>query len=358
MAGAIAALRRNPLMALLVFAPVVIVVSRISPEAHTALFAMAVAAIVPLAVLMSRATESIAAKTGDLVGGLLNATLGNLTEMVIALTALRAGMHELVKASLAGAMVTNLLFMLGASFLLGGMKHHVQEFNRVTARVQAAIMSLAVFALIVPAALGSMEAGTPEFFGRLSVGLSVLLIVTYALAMVFSFGTHREEFASKGGSEHEHAWPAGVALGVLAGVTVGVAVIAEILVGSVHAAAESFGMSQAFAGFVVVSLVGGAAEMSSAFSAARKDRLDLSVGIAMGSSTQIALFVAPVLVLLSHVIGPAPMDLRFAPGMVIMALIATLSATMVTSNGRSAWFSGVQLLAVYGIFAITLYMLP
>jgi Ca2+:H+ antiporter len=352
------ALQQRPLQILLVFVPIALVLERTSPDAHTALFLCSVAAIIPLAVLMSRATESIAARTGDLVGGLLNATLGNLTEMVIALTALRAGMHDLVKASLAGAIVTNLLFMLGAAFLLGGIRHHVQEFNRVTARVQSGMMMLAAFALIVPAAMTGVEGDTEAFFGRLSAGLSILLLAMYALSNVFTFVTHRELFVSKGGEHHEGGWSAGVAVGVLVAVTIGVAMVAEVLVGSVGVAAENFGMSQAFAGFIVVSLVGGAAEMASAFSAARQDRLDMSVGIAMGSSTQIALFVAPALVLLSHFIGPEPMDLRFEPGHVIMVLLATMAGVLVTNNGRSAWYSGVQLLAVYGIFAVTLYLLP
>lgn len=353
-------LRGNPLLWLLAFVPVVFAAQKLKPEAHTILFVLSVLAIVPLAALLSHATESVAAKTGDAVGGLLNATLGNLTELVIALTALRAGQYTLVKSSIAGAIVTNILFMLGASFLLGGLKHHVQEYNRVSARVQAGLLFLATVALLIPSATSQADSASgTAFTQKLSVGLAVLLIVAYGLGMLFSLKTHRELFAS---AEHAEAgeapWPIGLALGTLAVVTLLVALVSEVFVESVQKAAEAFGMTPAFVGFIVVALVGGAAEMASAFSGARKDRLDLSVGIALGSASQIALFVAPVLVLCSYVIGPTPMDLQFWPGAVVMMLIATLTAALVTNSGRSAWFVGVLLLMVYLIFAMTLYLLP
>jgi Ca2+:H+ antiporter len=302
----------------------------------------------------------VAARTGDAVGGLLNATLGNLTELVIALTALRAGQYMLVKASIAGAIVTNTLFMLGGSFLLGGLRYHVQEYNRVNARLQAGLLFLATVALLVPSAVA--EADSPaggSFTGAVSVGIAVLLIAAYGLGLVFSLKTHRELFA---GAEHEEgrepAWPMATALAALAGVTVLVALVSEVFVESVQKAAEAFGMTPAFVGFIVVALVGAAAEMASAFSGARKNRLDLSVGIALGSASQIALFVAPVLVLLSYVLGPAAMTLQFWPGAVVMMLIAAMTAALVTNSGRSAWFVGVLVLTVYLIFAMTLYLLP
>ena len=350
-------IRHNPLLWLLAFVPVVFAAAKLKPESHTLLFVLSVLAIVPLAALLSHATESVAAKTGDAVGGLLNATLGNLTELVIALTALAAGQYMLVKASIAGAIVTNSLFMLGASFLLGGLKYHTQEYNRASARFQAGLLFLATVALLIPSAV--TEADSTGFTQKLSVGLALLLIVAYALGMLFSLKTHREMFASAGhGEEGEAPWPMGLALATLAGVTVLVALVSEIFVESVQHAAETFGMTPAFVGFIVVALVGGAAEMASAFSGARKNRLDLSVGIALGSASQIALFVAPVLVLLSYVIGPTPMDLQLWPGAVVMMLIAVLTAALVTNSGRSAWFVGVLVLTVYLIFAMTLYMLP
>jgi Ca2+:H+ antiporter len=352
-------LRHNPMLWLLVFVPVLWLVAKLVPGAHTLLFILSVLAIVPLAVLLSHATESVAERTGDTVGGLLNATLGNLTELVIATAALRAGEYALVKGSVAGAIVTNTLFMLGASFLLGGLKHHVQDYNRATARLHAALLFLATIALISPSALAETEfvPGAP-LTQKLSLALAVLLILGYGLGLLFSLKTHREIFAGAEQAEHTSAWPLGLSLVTLAVVTVLVALVSEVFVESVQQAAETFGMSQAFVGFIVVALVGAAAEMAVAFSAARKDRLDLSVGIALGSASQIALFVGPVLVLLSYVVGPTPMDLQFWPGAVLMVFIATLVAGFITSSGRSAWFIGVLLLLVYAVFAITLYLLP
>ncbi|SHK84384.1 Ca2+:H+ antiporter [Bradyrhizobium lablabi] len=353
-------IRRTPLFWLLVLVPVVLVAQLLRPEAHTLLFLLSVAAIVPLAALLSRATESVAAKTGDLLGGLLNATLGNLTELLIALAALRAGQYVLVKASIAGAIVTNSLFMLGASLLLGGLKYHIQEYNRDSARLQAGMLFLATIAMLVPSLLAAADnAASAAFTHSLSVSLSVLLIVTYGLGLAFSLKTHRELFVSKDhhGSEEEE-WPLSLALGTLAAVTVLVALVSEVFVESVQQAAVALGITPAFVGIIVVALVGGAAEMVSAFAAARKNNLDLSVGIALGSAVQIALFVAPVLVLASYLLGPTPMDLQFWRGAVAMMLIASVTATFVTSTGRSAWFVGALTLTVYIIFAITLYLLP
>jgi len=352
-------IRRQPLLWLLVFVPTVFVAQNFRPGAHTLLFALSVLAIVPLAGLLSHATESVAVKTGDAAGGLLNATLGNLTELVIALAALRAGEYTLVKASIAGAIVTNTLFVLGISFFLGGLKHHVQEYNRVSARLQAGLLFLATVALLIPSAVAQEESvAMAAFTQKLSVGLAVLLIVAYGLGMLFSLRTHRELFASEEHVDDEVPWPLGLALPTLAGVTLLVALVSEIFVESVQKAAEAFGMTPAFVGFIVVALVGGAAEMGAAISGARKNRLDLSVGIALGSASQIALFVAPVLVLLSYAIGPSPMDLRLWPGAVVMMLFATLTASLVTNSGRSAWFVGILLIWVYAIFALTLYLLP
>ncbi|QJP17481.1 calcium/proton exchanger [Starkeya sp. ORNL1] len=361
MAPLLREIRDNAVLWLLIVVPAVFLAQAFQPEAHTLLFVLSVLAIVPLATLLSHATESVAARTGDAVGGLLNATLGNLTELIIALAALRAGQYTLVKASIAGAIVTNTLFMLGASFLIGGLKYHVQDFNRVSARLQTSLLFLAVIAMLAPSIVADADSATSTaFVNKLSVGLSVLLIGTYALGLVFSLKTHREFFGAIAPEEEagEVALPLGLALATLAGVTVLVALVSEVFVESVQHAAIAFGMTAAFVGFIVVALVGGAAEMASAFSGASRNRLDLSVGIALGSASQIALFVAPMLVLISYVIGPAPMDLLFWPGAVVMVLISTFTAFLTTSGGRSAWFVGVLLLMVYVIFSMTLYLLP
>ena len=344
----------------LAFVPIVLAAQILQPKAHTLLFVLSVVAIVPLAALFSHATESVATRTGDAIGGLLNATLGNLTELLIALTALRAGQYVLVKASIAGAIVTNALFMLGAALLVGGLKHHVQEYNRDRCapagrpavprdgRDAGSVGDRRCRPLPQPAV-------HPHAEPRASRSCSSSPTRSGCCSRSRPTRTVRQPEHARG---DEAPWPIGLALATLAGVTVLVALVSEMFVESVQQAAATFGMTPAFVGFIVVALVGGAAEMASAFSAARKNRLDLSVGIALGSASQIALFVAPVLVLLSYVIGPTPMDLQFWPGAVVMMLIATMTAALVTNSGRSAWFVGVLVLMVYLIFAMTLYLLP
>jgi len=351
-------IRDNRQLWLLVFVPVLFVVDHLAPESHTLLFVLSILAIFPLALLLSHSTEAVASRMGDATGGLLNASLGNLTELVIALTAFRAGEYALVKASIAGAIVTNTLFMLGASFLLGGLKHRVQEFNRVNARFQASLVFVATIAILIPSAVTAVDSvAMSTFTHQLSVGLSLLLIVVYGLGLLFSLKTHREFFSNQEETGGEHT-PMGAALATLAGATACVALVSEVFVESVQQAAVSFGMTPAFVGFIIVAIVGGAAEMASAFSGARKNRLDLSVGIALGSASQIVLFVAPVLVLLSYVLGPAPMDLQFWPSAVVMMFLAAMTVVLVTTNGRSTWFVGVLLLMVYVILAMPLYLLP
>jgi len=352
--------RQSPLLWMLAFVPLVLVMEAIAPSAHTTLFVLAVLAIIPLAALLSHATESVAEKTGDAVGGLLNATLGNLTELIIAIAALQAGEYTLVKASIAGAIVTNALFMLGASFLFGGLRHHVQDYNRAGGRLYSALLLMATIALVAPAAIADLDLAQGQTMTqKLSAGLAVLLIAAYGLGLLFSLKTHKELFASEAhGEADEKPWPLGLAVGTLLVVTVLVALVSEIFVSSVQKAGETLGMSPAFVGFIIVALVGAAAEMTVAFSAARKNRLDMSVSIALGSASQIALFVAPVLVLLSYAIGPKPMDLQFWPGAVTMVMISAVVASFITNSGRSAWFVGVLLVFIYAIFAMTLYILP
>lgn len=345
------------LLWLLAVVPLPLVVERVMPEASSLLFVLSVVAIIPLAALLSLATEQVAARTGDAIGGLLNATLGNLTELIIALTALRAGEYLLVKASVAGAIVTNTLFMTGAAFLLGGLKYHVQSFNSANTRLQMGLLFLAAFALMVPSALADMDSQTlPQ---SLSMTIAIILLLTYGLSLVFTLGTHAKYFAA---ASHEgtgeHVWPVSAAVIVLIGTTVTVALVSEVFVESLTGASTSLGLTPAFVGFIVVAIVGAAAEMTAAFSAARKNRLDLSLGISFGSSTQIALFVAPVLVLLSYVLGPEPMSLQFWPGAIVMIFIATLTAALVTASGHAAWFIGLLMLMIYGVFGATLFILP
>lgn len=354
-------IRHNRALWLLVFVPVLFVAAAVRPGGHGVLFVLSVLAIVPLAALLNVATESIVAKTGNTVGGLLNATLGNLTEMIIALTALSAGQHILVKASIAGVIITKTLFMLGMSLLLGGLKHRIQNHNRDNARLQEGLLFLAMIALLVPSAITDTEMAlsAPGLIQNLSLVLSILLIAAYALGLLFTLKTHREFFGSAShGETAEAGWPMTLALVVLAVVTVFVALVSELFVESVQEAARIFGMTPAFVGFIIVPIVGGVAEMTIAFTAARKNRLDLSIAISLGGASQIALFVAPVLVLASYMIGPGPMNLQFWPAAVVIMLMATLTAVLVTNSGRSAWFIGALVLDVYLVFATTLYLLP
>ena len=353
-------LRKNPVLWLLPLAPAALVAEQAAPQAHTLLFFLSVLAIVPLAALLGTSTEAIAARTGDTIGGLLNARLGNPPDPTIGLVALRAGMFDLVKASMAGAIVAATLFMLGAALLLGGLRHHVQDYNRDYSILQVNMLLLAAVTLFVPSALaGVEELKTSGYLEHLSVGLSILLIVSYLLGLLFSLGTHREVFAAaEGGAHGEKPWPVSAAIAGLAAATVLIALVSEAFVGSVQHAAEQLGMSPAFVGFVVVALAGAAPGLITAAAAARKNRLDMAVGISMGSASQNALFVAPVLALASYVLAPEPMTLTFKPGQVLMVFISVITAATVASSGRSAWYTGVQLIAVYLVFAITLYLLP
>jgi len=353
----LAAIRHNRILWLLPAVPAPLFAEAAAPGAHSLIFFLSILAIVPLAALLSLATEQVAARTGDAVGGLLNATLGNLTELLIALAALQAGEYMLVKATIAGAIVTNTMFMTGMAFLLGGLRHHVQDFNSGTARLQVALLFLAAFGLMVPSTLADID--SQSLPGSLSFAIAIILLAAYGFSLVFTLGTHRKYFAAAAHEAEEgEAWPIGLAVGVLLGSTVIVALVSEIFVESLTGASEAMGLTPAFVGFIVVAIVGAAAEMTAAFNAARKNRLDLSLGISFGSATQIALFVAPVLVLLSYVIGPAPMSLQFWPGAVVMIFIATLTAALTTSNGHSAWFIGLLMLMIYAIFGVTLFIMP
>ena len=360
------ALKLKPSLSwLLVFFPVTVGLHFFMPAAHAATFICACLAVVPLAGLLGRATEQIADRTGEGIGGLLNATFGNAAELIIALAALREGLHDVVKASITGSIVGNILLVLGAAFLAGGVKRPSQEFNAVGARVQASSLTLASIALILPAAfhfLGGSEAAEKE--SGLSLEISFVLLATYALSLLFSLKTHKHLFSGKHGAVEKpgkggHArWSTRRSVAVLAASTALVAWVSEILVASIGPAAEAFGMTGVFVGVIVVAIIGNAAEHSTAILAALGDRMDLAIGIAVGSSLQIALFVAPALVLASFAIGPAPMDLVFTPAEVLAVVLSVAIANQVTGDGESNWLEGVQLLSVYLILVAVFYFLP
>ena len=349
---------------LLLFLPATIGASWLVPQAHVLIFVSACLAIVPLAAWMGKATEHLAERTGEGIGGLLNATFGNAAEMIIGLMALRRGLTGVVKASITGGIIGNVLLVLGAALLAGGLRHPIQRFNAVAARSQATMLLLAAVALVAPAsyhALGGADAVLHET--SLSVEVAVVLLFTYALGLVFSLRTHGQLFAGHTAeaaiveSSRHRSWSLGRSLAVLAGATVLIAWMSEILVGSIEHAARAFGMSDVFVGIIVLAVVGNAAEHSTAVSVAIKDRMDLALGIAIGSSIQIALFVTPALVMASYFIAPVPMNLVFTPAEVLAVTLSAVIAGQICGDGESNWLEGAQLLAVYAILALLFYFL-
>jgi Ca2+:H+ antiporter len=351
------------LNALLIFLPVALYLEHFRPDAHTLIFFASCVAIIPLAGLMGRATEQIANRAGEGIGGLLNATFGNAAELIIAIVALRAGQIEIVKASLTGSIIGNVLLVLGAAFLAGGLRYKIQDFNPITARAQAQMLLVSAVAVIIPGLFHALRpVGIVVNEAAISLVIACLLIVLYVLSLVFSLRTHRDLFqGSHAETPHEHAeapWSLRMALGTLAIATVLIAWLSEILVGSVEQAAAQIGMSKVFVGVIIVAVVGNAAEHSTAVLAAIRNRMELSLGIAMGSSTQIALFVVPLLVFLSYAIAASPMDLTFTMGETFAIMIAAFIAAHVTGDGHSNWFTGALLLILYLILAVGFFHAP
>jgi Ca2+:H+ antiporter len=347
---------------LLLFVPVSILLDHSERASPALVFFAAALAIVPAARLIVQGTEHIATRTGSAVGGLLNATFGNLPELIIATVALRSGLLEMVRASIIGAILANLLMALGVALLVGGVRYHNQEFNARAARVYSSMMLLAVITLAGPGAFERVFS-TAEHLTQvhaLNVRLALMLMAVYALYLYFMLGTHRDEFAgeSEGGHGEGPAWSMPRALGTLVGASVLAAWMSEILVGAAEGTGEELGMSQTFIGMIIVAMVGGAAESLSAIAAGAKNKLDLTMGVVYGSCIQIALFVAPVLVLLSRMIAPEPLDLSFSRLELGVLLLAVLIGGSVGNDGKGNWFKGVQLLTVYATIALLLYFVP
>jgi Ca2+:H+ antiporter len=345
---------------LLVFVPIAIVLEFAAPESHTLIFIVACLAILPLAGFLGHATEELTHHTGEGAGGLLNATFGNAAELIIAGMALQKGLYPVVKASITGSIIGNILLVFGISVFAGGIRHKRQRFNVTGARSQSTLLTLAAIAVVMPAAfhyLSHSPSGQPE--ADLSLEISFVLLAAYGAHLLFSLQTHKQLFAGENATEKgAPAWSLKKSLLMLAGATALIAWVSEILVGSVEAAAASLGMTRIFMGVIVVAIVGNAAEHSTAVLMALKNRMDVSLGIALGSSLQIALFVAPVLVIASRFIGPRPMDLVFTPAEVLAVFVAVLITGQIASDGESNWLEGVQLLAVYIILAMVFFFLP
>jgi Ca2+:H+ antiporter len=321
---------------------------------------------VPTAALMGRATEELAARSGPGIGGLLNVTFGNAPELIIALFALGQGLHEVVKASIIGSIIGNILLVMGAAMLAGGIGREKQVFSRTGASVQTSMLLLAAAALLMPAIFELVEGkGLPapgaelidygSTVEHLSIAVAGVLIATYVLGLFFSLKTHRDIFNPEYEDEDSWGWSVRTSVIALAIAGVLVGVMSEVLVGSISEASEAAGLSEFFIGVIVVAIVGNAAEHWVAVLVARKDKMDLAVNIAIGSSAQVALFVAPVLVLASLLVGPGPLALVFNGFELGALLLAVLIANYVTQDGESTWFEGVQLLAVYAVLGLAFF---
>jgi Ca2+:H+ antiporter len=316
-------------------------------------------AILPLAGLMGEATEHLTHHTGPGVGGLLNASFGNAAELIIAFMALRAGETEIVKASLTGSIIGNILMVLGLAMLLGGWKHKELRFSRIAAESGSSMMILAVVALVIPAIYAQVtHHREPAHIESISLDISWVLILTYAASLFFSLSSHKHMFAGEGvddtAPEGGRPWSVRTSLLVLLAAAALVGVVSELLVHAVAEAGEAMGLGKIFMGVVVVAIVGNAAEHSTAVVVAMKGKMDLALGIAMGSSMQIALFVAPVLVIAGHFMG-RPLGLEFTVLEVVAVMLSVAAVALLIHDGRTNWFEGFQLLAIYTILAIAFY---
>jgi Ca2+:H+ antiporter len=324
-------------------------------------FIVSALAIVPLAGLLGKATEHVTSHVGAGVGGLLNASLGNAAELIIAFVALKEGLHDVVKASITGSIIGNILLVLGASMVAGGLRHEHQRFNRTAAGVGSSLLLLAAVGLVVPALFHFTAAARGVTVEReLSLEIAVILFVIYALSLIFSLKTHRHLYVGEPADAEESgtgAWGLRKSLWVLTVVTAAIAVMSEILVGAIEPAAHALGLTQVFVGVILVALVGNAAEHSTAVMVAMKNKMDLALGIAVGSSLQIALFVAPVLVFASYLVG-MPLDLLFTPFEVAAVTISVLAVGFVSMDGESNWMEGAMLIGIYFILALAFYFLP
>ena len=348
---------------LFAFIPIAIVLERSHASAPLIFFSAALS-IVPIARLIGNSTEHLSTYTGDAVGGLLNATFGNLPELIIATIALKEGLHVMVLASVAGAILANLLLAMGVSFFLGGIKFHNQDYNATSVRLYSSMMMIAVISLTIPSGFHTLAADT-ALSGRenlLNINLAVVLLIAYVLYLFFMIKTHSDFFKSEGadghGHEHGERWSKGRAVITLVIASVMAAFMSEVLVGAAEETGKVLGMSSVFIGVIFLAIVGGAAESISAVSMATKNKMDLSIGIALGSSIQIALFIAPLLVLLSTFIGPQQLNLIFPRPLIIALFLSVILAGMIANDGRSNWYKGVQLIIVYFILGMLLYFIP
>jgi Ca2+:H+ antiporter len=349
---------------LFIFVPIAVILEFVMPDSHALIFFTAALAIVPVARLISQSTENLAHYTGDSIGGLLNATFGNFPELIILLVALKAGLHEMVLATLIGGILANLLLALGVSFFAGGLKFHSQEFNPGSSRIYATMMLIAVISMVVPSAFSRLfsEGAVIEQEHSLNLGIAIILLITYLLYLFFMIRTHPDLFKSKesetDGEKEEKHWSMSRAIISLIAASVLAAFMSEILVGSAEETGKSLGMTERFIGMIILAIVGGAAESLSAISMARKNKLDLTLSIALGSCIQIALLLAPVMVICSYFIAPEPLNLSFGRVELGSLFLAVLLGSMIATDGKSNWYKGIQLIIIYLIIAVLFYFMP
>ncbi len=345
--------------ALLVFIPIAIVV-RFLNIGGVWLFLTASAAIIPLAKILGTATQQLVSRVGNAIGALLNATFANAVEMIIAFFALEKGLYEVVKASITGSILGNILFVLGLSFFLGGLGRDKQSFNKTAAGITASQLTLATMGLIIPAAFVLTSGGqaTSDLKEQMSIGVAIILLVSYAAQLVFFLRTHKHLYSEE--EElimHGQVWSVKHSVGVLVATTVLVGVMAEILVEGLDYLTTTLGLSNLFVGVILLALVGSAAENVTAVMVAMKGKMDLALNIAMSSTFQIALFVAPVLVLIGFFIG-RPLDLVFNLFEVVAVVVSMLIVNAITQDGEINWFEGVQLLSAYSILGVAFFFHP
>jgi Ca2+:H+ antiporter len=348
---------------LLLFFPVAIALEHFAPSRTLLIFAAAALSIIPLAALMARATGVLATKLGPAIGGLLNATFGNAAEFIICLAALRSGLQDMVKASLAGAIIGNIMLVMGLAMFIGGLRRREQRYDAASARSLATMLTLAVIALVLPAAFVAVAPSERESLGAISVWIAIALIVVYVcnVARTLALQRHAPAGGEAASDDHAHvlpAWKPGTAALILGGVTLGIVWMSEVLVSVIEPATQALGLSPAFAGVFVLAVLGSAAEQATAVVAAHHDRMDLAMSIALGASVQLALLIAPLLVIVSFFVGPSPMSLLFGSGLVLTLVLAVVITGQVAGDGRSDWLRGVELLAVYLILAAVYYYAP
>lgn len=349
---------------LLILVPVTIGMDLAGVGNHPTMFILSALSLVPLAAVLGTATEEVALFTGQKVGGLLNATLGNAAELIITIVALREGLVDVVKASIAGSIIGNILVVLGAAVLLGGLKNGEQSFDAKTASTNASMMSLAIIVMMIPAVFFLAPADTAmshDDLIKLSDGAAIVLIILYVLYLIYTIFTKSGQSEAPHLDDEHRPHDRRIlyrAIGLLLVSTLAIVFMSEILVGALEPTAEQWGLSDLFVGVMLVPLVGNIAEHLVAVQTAIKNKMDLTIGIAVGSGIQIALFVAPVLVLVSRFVGPEPMSLVFNNYELAALVGAVLIATLVSVDGRTNWLEGAQLLALYAVVALAFYYVP